>query len=196
MLPDWAAALDSYKSQGDYQQSFKQSIQQQLHLFMGAEKEEMQMDRDKGKDARVYSVHRLCALDKALQAGLDLNLNYFFLPVRQKMGQLRMHQERYYVAVEHLDVDSAGLYQEEEGEQEKRSCIIDHTTKETWLEAPRDMVAGQLHRPCLWAVSDKGPKCFPGLQWLFQHGHLRGAVIPDPWHQDWNGLRAALDSYG
>ncbi len=46
-------------------------------------------------------------------------------------------------------------------------------------------------RESLHTSRDKGSKGFPGLAWLYWQQKIRGVLVADLYHEDWNGLKRA-----
>lgn len=172
----------------------KSLLAEQLHAFMGkaqSKDDELKIKRLMEVPPRTFNMLHLKALDWAMRGGLNISLSYFRPP--RPVGLLTASQCRYYVDVQ----GSADQLASGAPDLQRRSCIEDKSTGQRWFEVPRERDdEGHLHRPALHVVTDKGPKCFPGLQYLFKKLRLRGSLVADPWHQDWNGLRSAAAEAG
>eukprot|EP00971_Amphidinium_carterae_P023713 467783-Amphidinium_carterae.1 len=80
----------------------------------------------------------------------------------------------------------------------QRSCVELGAGKGRVYEVARKYGSrsGELLLPSLHLVSDKGPKCWSALQYVYESMHVRGFLFADPWHQDWNGVRAGISEVG
>jgi hypothetical protein len=194
-LPDWAKekpkGADAAAGPAPMAKSL---LAEQLHAFMGkcsSREDEIKVKKLMEAAPRTFNMFHLKALDWGMRGGLNIALSYFKPP--RPVNLLTSSLVRYYVD---LGISGDELAQGAPG-LKRRSCIEDKASGERWFEVPRERDGqGNLHRPALHVVTDKGPKCFPGLQYLFKKLRLRGSLIADPWHQDWNGLRSAAAEAG
>ena len=61
---------------------------------------------------------------------------------------------------------------------------------------PMVLVGDAPVRESLHTSHDKGSKGFPGLAWLYWQQKIRGVLVADLYHEDWNGLKRAAVSAG
>jgi hypothetical protein len=61
---------------------------------------------------------------------------------------------------------------------------------------PMVLVGDTPVRESLHTSRDKGSKGFPGLAWLYWQQKIRGVLVADLYHEDWNGLKRAAVSAG
>eukprot|EP00971_Amphidinium_carterae_P343165 6482768-Amphidinium_carterae.1 len=133
---------------------------------------------------RLYSAHHLLALEQALQSGMNVTLASF--RCAESYAVVRSDVKRYWTAKDKLDPELC-----EDGVV-RRACVQRLPAGSTSLTVPRDGQKESRGLPSLTVVMDMGPKQFPGMQWIFETWRLRGSLINDPWHADWNGIKSAL----
>ena len=144
-------------------------------------------------EPRLHNQTHLQAYEHTLVGGLNINTAYF-VPSRPCRA-LQADEQREYV--ESASVPDEAPLPADDPPGRKRSVVVNTATGEKWIEVPRVCDGrGRLHRPCLHTPTDKGPKCFPGLQWLCTKMDVRGCLVADWQHQDCNGLKSAIAEAG
>ena len=196
MLPDWAKA----GPRGTEAKLPAKEVtlgQGRLKAFMSKAAEDADRARDEAGVSKSTESARLIpnqfyvlSLESALKGGLGIDLRTFLLA--RPPAALLQNQSRYYVPA--ASQPGAQVQQAPPGTPGRiRSCIMDEDSGARWYEVPDFILeaGGQPSRPALHICCDKGTVGWPGLQWLIETRSLRATVLPDPLHQDWNGLRAA-----
>eukprot|EP00971_Amphidinium_carterae_P210231 4171080-Amphidinium_carterae.3 len=158
----------------------ERALESELQLFMGGveerEKEESKARKEQGSElVRLYNLFHVRALENAVQMGTGKALAASSV----QSGVIEVGR------VEHANrVSQEGAL---------RQCVKNSVSGAKRFELPRTFVGGiEVPRPTLHMVSDMGPKQWPSLQWLTEAYHIRGVVMGDSFHMDWNALRKAL----
>eukprot|EP00971_Amphidinium_carterae_P332320 6466426-Amphidinium_carterae.1 len=193
ILPDWIGAPAGSTPGVDGEEN-PGTVSAQLDAFVkkGLNAEET-LKRKKllAKTPRSHNKAHLLAVDNALRAGMNMSLASFVPP--RPVEMLSGAKRRRYI-----DVSEATSALTKEESYTKRACVEDDSGGPRYYEVTRkyNSKSGDLIMPSIHMVSDKGPKCWSALQFLYESVHVRGFLVADPWHQDWNGVRASISEVG
>eukprot|EP00971_Amphidinium_carterae_P006625 130519-Amphidinium_carterae.1 len=185
IMDDWVKSVPKIQTERTKREQ-NDAIARQLQEFMreGADLEGGEETSKEPEALRLYSAHHLQAIEQALQAGLNLTLTHFRCAGSHAV--IRSDVKRYWTPRERLTAELV-----EDGIT-RRACVQLQPSGTTSLTVPRDPQKENRGLASLTCVMDMGPKQFPGMQWVFESWQLRGCLINDPWHADWNGLKSAL----
>eukprot|EP00971_Amphidinium_carterae_P162214 3215414-Amphidinium_carterae.1 len=182
-MTDW---LEGNKTTSESDAAIKSELQTYMSGLAQSEREEEQSRRDQvGEKLRLYNLYHMRALENALKLGTSRpsRLNLKRVPGRLKVDEFRYAIELWKVQHASAVTQTGAL----------RQCIKTLERGEKRYELPRTFVGGiEIARPTLPLVADMGPKQFPSLQWLMECYNIRGVVLGDFFHQDWNSLWKSL----
>lgn len=139
--------------------------------------------------ARVPNQYMMQAWDHGLKGGCGISLARF-MPDR-RISALSKDQVRFFVSADGCP-NPAPFAPDEP--VVRRSCVLDKSTSDSWLELPRVVVAGAegIHRPSVHVCIDQGSIGWPGWVYCFCELGVRGTLWMDPWHRIANNLDLAV----
>ena len=162
-----------------------------LMAFMRAHLEQDNTKKLERND-KIAGMYVLQALDHALVSGCGLGLRNFL--TQRVVGPVPVDHVRFFISPGDDGTEQFFL-----GGSTRRACLLNRTSSDTMLEAPRTIKHGEVKNSALHVACDRESSQWRALYWLYHtmpDVQLRGFLVPDKWHKVWNLTKGAFKSAG